>query len=186
MNKQQPHEHQSCCPVQKQRNIIIVNEFCIEIIMPKNKISKKSNKAAVGGSVVVLRNNDDTAFFFPYNTFKAALQMYAHPAAVADLERLPHGGPSWKRYLEAFGNSVKDLSIMHLQQDFGITERFMGMFDMVEMVNRGCPLLVAFSAWKGQQFLKVLNPLVHYKLIYLILPDWGRPLLPKSNSFART
>ncbi len=137
--------------------------------MAKRKKSKKS-KAATGAKLPmtttnqtgVLRNNIANVGIFPHDEFDAALRMYAHPAAVTDLDQLSHGGPAWKRFLEAFGNSVKDLAIMNYQPGFGSAESiFSSIFGVTRMVNQGCPLLSAFAVWKGQEFLMVIqNPTV--------------------------
>ena len=162
--------------------------------MAKKKKSKKSKAQAAAAkppmtmtNQVVARSNNANVGDFPYDSFEAALRRFAHPTAVADLDLLARGGPDWMRFLEAFGNSINDLSMMFYQPDF--TGGLLGLLmpGMTSMMREGCPLLSAFAAWKGQQCLVVFqNPSVYYNRFIQRCPDGADPYPQKSSICAST
>ncbi len=140
----------------------------------KKKTSKKLAAAAGTNPPTALRGN------YPHDAFYAALRKYAHDAAVVDLDRLTPGGPAWKKYLEAFGQSCLDLSLMINQQVS--MQRIELSSNVNSKLDMKCPLLGAIAAWKGQRCLDVFRrtPNVYDTLIQF-LPTYGRPLPHKST-----
>jgi hypothetical protein len=142
--------------------------------------SKSSSSAAAGASA-----RPGAAQEFPHDAFDAAFRRYVHPAAVADLIRLTPGGPDWKRFLEAFGNSIFDLSA-HIHQtqacqpSFDQEQRFMEMLGI--RLDMNCPIASAIRRWKGEQGLSALKfPSVYRTIIHGAMPSYGRPLPTKAN-----
>lgn len=110
---------------------------------------KKSNRTVdkADKNQHVARHGD-----FPHDAFDIALRRYAHPAAVSDHNLLTPGGPAWKRFLEAFGQSCLDIYLMISQRAIiqGTTRADALPLTPLDM---DCPLVSAMSQWKGRQCL---------------------------------
>jgi len=153
--------------------------------MAKKKKSKSKSKSAAAGASA----RPDAAQEFPHDAFDAAFRRYVHPAAVADLNRLAPGGPDWKRFLEAFGNSIFDLSAqIHqtqaCQPSFDQEQRFMEMLGI--RLDMNCPIASAIRRWKGEQGLSALKfPSVYRTIIHGAMPSYGRPSPQKLTTYWR-
>ena len=137
--------------------------------MAKKQKSKQHANAG-GANPPAVRRGD-----FPHDAFNAALRRYAHPAAVVDLDRLAHGGPAWRRYLEAFGQSCLDLSLMISQQSILQQTNILPS----NPLDMNCLLVHAFSKWKGRRCLSALEGHDVYNTLINYLPTYGRPLPTK-------
>ena len=112
---------------------------------------------------------------FPHELFSKALRKYAHPAAIADLDKLKRGGRSWARFLEAFGTNWRDtlpsLKQEEVQRDIEKT---------YSNVDKSCPLVRALISTCGMGVLQLLTDFV-YDSILTQLRAYGRPLESKGE-----
>ncbi|KAL7546287.1 hypothetical protein ACHAWF_009619 [Thalassiosira exigua] len=141
----------------------------------KGKRSAKKNGGGGGGG----GDGGAAPSFNAHREWEEVLRKHAHSAAVADLDALEPGGPSWTRYLEAFGLSCRDavpqLSMRHESEGVARTYR--------NAQRRDDPIARALVATCGDRAAKLITDFVREEMA-TSLARYGRPLPSKADIMA--